>query len=163
MIEYIPRSHAYYAAQGYKPYQWAHYPDAPFTRPDKPLRESRLVLISTAAPFRHELGDQGPGAAYNAEAKFFEVFTTPIEPAPDLRISHIGYDRKHCAADDPNTWLPVPALHQALADGQLGDLAHQLIGVPTNRSQRVTIEQDAPAALEACRDLQADVALLVPT
>ncbi len=163
MIEYIPRSHAYYAAQGYKPYQWAHFEDAPFTPPAKPLSESRLVLISTAAPFRDELGDQGPGAAYNAEAKFFAVFTADIDPVPDLRISHIGYDRKHCAADDPNTWLPVAALHQAAADGRIGQLAQKLIGVPTNRSQRVTLEQDAPAAVEACRSLQADVALLVPT
>ena len=30
---------------------------------------------------------------HNADAKFFDVYTTAIEPSPDLRISHIGYDR----------------------------------------------------------------------
>ena len=34
--------------------------------------------------------------------------------------------------------------------------------MPTDRSQRATLERDAPAVLDACRDLQADVALLVP-
>ena len=163
MINYIPRSHAYYAAQGYKPYHWAKFADVPFSRPAKPINDSRLVLITTAAPYDPANGDQGPGAAYNAAAKFFEVFTAPLAPPPDLRISHIGYDRKHCRADDPNTWLPIAALERAVADGAIGALAPELIGVPTNRSQRVTMEQDAPATLAAARDLDAEAALLVPT
>ncbi len=163
MIDYIPRSHAYYSAQGYKPYQWASFAEVPFTTPAKPLAHSRVVLLTTAAPVRPEAGDQGPGAAYNADAKFFEVFTQALQPVPDLRISHIGYDRKHCQAKDPNTWLPVAELQRAAADNVIGELADELIGIPTNRSQRVTLEQDAPAALRECQRLQADVALLVPT
>ena len=163
MIDYIPRSHAYYSAQGYKPYQWAQFDDAPFHKPSASLAESRVVLITTAAPVNPAVGDQGPGAAYNADAKFFEVFTQSLQPIPDLRISHIGYDRKHCAANDPNTWLPVRALQSAAAEGIIGSLVEQLIGIPTNRSQRATVEQDAPATLTACQQLGADVALLVPT
>ena len=128
-----------------------------------PLNESRLALITTAAPYRHDLEDQGPGASYNAAAKFFDVFTTPVSPTPDLRISHIGYDRKHCKADDPNTWLPIAALKSAAQANVIGELAEKLIGVPTNRSQRVTIEKDAEETLTACKNLEADVALLVPT
>ena len=91
------------------------------------------------------------------------MYTVAKQPVPDLRISHLGYDRKHTTAEDPNTWLPVAALESAVAEGRLGALADRLIGVPTNRSQRVTLEQDAPAALDACRSLGADIALLVPT
>lgn len=163
MIEYIPRSRAYYAAQGYGAYTWAHNADAPFQPLQKKLSNSRLVLITTAAPFRSDLPDQGPGAPYNAAAKFFEVFAAPIEPPPDLRISHIGYDRKHCEAKDPNTWLPIKALQQARSDSIIGDLAEEVVGVPTNRSQRVTTEHDAPTALAHSRRLNADAALLVPT
>lgn len=163
MIEYIPRSRAYYSAQGYKAYHWAHNDDAPFTELHKPLGDSCLALISTAAPFNADLPDQGPGAAYNAAAKFFDVFATPLTPTPDLRISHIGYDRTHCAADDARTWLPNDALRSASADGLIGDLAEDMIGVPTNRSQRVTLEQDAPQALDHVKRQAADVALLVPT
>lgn len=163
MIDYIPRSRAYYAAQGYAPYRWAQFDDVPFAALQKPLAEQRLVLISTAAPVKDSAGDQGPGAAYNADAKFFDVFTTLISPPPDLRISHIGYDRKHARADDPNTWLPITALQHARDNRVFGELAEQLIGLPTNRSQRVTLEKDAPAVLDACRQLSAEVALLVPT
>ena len=162
-INYIERSRNYYAAQGYPAYKWAHHEQTPFQELIKPLNESRVVLITTAAPYRKDLPDQGPGAAYNAAAKFYDVFTAPIDPVPDLRISHIGYDRKHCRADDPNTWLPVAALQGAQKSGLVGDIASELIGVPTNRSQRVTREQDAPQALEHVQRIGADVALLVPT
>ncbi len=163
MIRYIDRTRDYYAAQGYPAYRWAHFDDVPFAQPAKKLSDSNLLLITTAAPYRPELGDQGPGAKYNGDAKFFEVYTTPVDPMPDLRISHIGYDRVHCKADDPNTWLPIKALKQAEAQDTIGRLMDDLIGVPTNRSQRTTMEQDAPAALAAARAMAADVALLVPT
>lgn len=162
-IRYIERTRAYYSALGHAPYRWARYQEVPFTPPRTPLTSARLVLISTAAPYRPELGDQGPGAPYNAAAKFFEVYTAPIRPRPDLRISHVSYDRTHTRATDPNTWLPLIRLQEALDAGRLGALCDQLVGVPTNRSQRVTREQDAPAALAACRAQDADVALLVPT
>ncbi|MEQ9451745.1 MAG: hypothetical protein RJQ07_09180 [Pseudomonadales bacterium] len=163
MIRYIQRTRDYYAAQGYAPYHWAHNEQTAFTPLSRPLAESQLALLTTAAPHRSELGDQGPGAAYNAAAKFYEVYTLPTDPVPDLRISHIGYDRVHCKAEDPRTWLPVEALNQAAADGLIGALCEQLIGIPTNRSQRTTLEQDAVAALAAVKAQQADVALLVPT
>ena len=163
MIKYLERTKLYYGAQGYPAYRWAKNDEVAFTQPTNPISKSRLALLTTAAPFQSELADQGPGASYNAEAKFFSVFTAPVQPVPDLRISHIGYDRKHCKASDANTWLPVPALQKLASSGQLGELAQELIGVPTNRSQRVTLEQDAPAALDACRRLNAEVALLVPT
>lgn len=162
-IRYIERTRAYYGALGYPAYQWASHPDAPFTRPARATTASRLALLTTAAPYQPQLGDQGPGAAYNAAAKFFRVYTTPKAPVPDLRISHLSYDRAHTRADDPNTWLPLERLEAAVAEGQLGGVCERVVGIPTNRSQRVTVEQDAPAALAACRALQADIALLVPT
>ena len=163
MIEYMKRTRAYYAALGYPAYGWAHHTEIPFANCSRPLADTTLALITTAALFRPELGDQGPGAAYNAQAKFFTVYTVPVEPLPDLRISHLSYDRKHCAAEDPATWLPVAALNRAVLKRHLHRLASEVIGVPTNRSQRVTTHQDAPAALEHCRRLSADAALLVPT
>jgi len=162
-VPYIERTRTYYATLGYPAYEWAKFDEVPFAPLRKTLPASRLALITTAAPFREELGDQGPGAAYNASAKFFRVYTTDAMPPPNLRISHLGYDRKHSTAEDPNSWLPLEQLQVAVADGRLGSLAEQLIGVPTNRSQRATLEQDAEDALAACMELEADIALLVPS
>lgn len=163
-IPYIERTRAYYLALGYgNPYEWAHHDDVPFTPLLRPLAESRLALVTTAAPVRPEAGDQGPGAPYNAAAKFYRVYSLPVEPAPDLRISHLGYDRMHTAAEDPNTWLPLARLREAVAAGRIGELAPRLHGAPTNRSQATTVEVDAPAVLERVREDGAGAALLVPT
>jgi len=128
-----------------------------------PLARARLALITTAAPYQPGAGDQGPRARYNAAAKFYTVYSEPTDTMPDLRISHVGYDRVHTTAEDPNTWLPLAQLQQAVKSGRLGALTSRLHGAPTNRSQRVTMETDAPELLRRCREDAADAALLVPS
>jgi len=163
-IRYIDRSRAYYLALGYdNPYRWAHNRDVPFAPLTKPLTHSRVALITTAAPFKPGAGDQGPWAPYNASAKFTEVYTMPIKPAPDLRISHVGYDRKHTSAEDINTYFPLQRLKEAAADGRIGEINSRFYAVPTLRSQRLTAERDAPQILDMCRADGIDAAVLVPT
>jgi hypothetical protein len=162
-IDYMRRTRDYYLALGYdNPYRWAHYLDAPFQSLKKPLAASTLALITTAAPYQSDKGDQGPGAAYNAAAKFYTVYSGDSAVDHDLRISHIGYDRKHTTASDPNTWFPLPLMRTFAAEGRF-KLAKRFHGAPTNRSQRVTLETDAPEILARCRQDQVDAALLVPT
>src|SRR5437588_12663076 len=70
-IPYRERIRDYYQALGYgAPYRWAHYAEVPFAPLKQSLAESRIGLITTAAPCQPEKGDQGPGAPYNAAAKF---------------------------------------------------------------------------------------------
>jgi len=147
----------------FAPYRWAHFIDVPFTPLRVPLDRARVALITTAAPFQPGVGDQGPGAPYNAAAKFYAVYSTSIETVPDLRISHVGYDRLHTTAADINTYLPLTQLSDAAAAGRLGSLAPRLHGAPTNRSHRVTIETDTPELLRRCREDGADAAVLVPS
>jgi hypothetical protein len=163
-IRYIDRSRAYYLALGYdNPYRWAHNLEVPFARPARPLAEGRVALITTAAPFKPGAGDQGPWAPYNAAAKFTKVYSMPIEPAPDLRISHVGYDRRHTSAEDINTYFPLQRLKEAEAERRFGELNVRFYGVPTLRSQRLTTQRDAPAVLEMCREDAIDAAILVPS
>ena len=163
-IPYMQRTRAYYLALGYdQPYRWAHYRDVPFAPLAKPLAATTAALVTTAAPCRPELGDQGPGAPYNGAAKFFEVYSAPAaeEKAPDVRISHLSYDRTHTTAADPRTWFPLAALHEAAAGGRIGAVAPRFHGLPTNRSQRATLAQDCPALLRRIHEDEADAALLV--
>jgi len=162
-IPYMQRTRDYYQRLGYPAYRWAHFAEVPFTRLRKPLAQSRLALVTTAAPFQPGVGDQGPGAPYNAAAKFYKVYSESSDAIPDLRISHVGYDRKHTTAADPSTWLPLAQLQQAVKAGRLGALTPRLHGSPTNRSQRVTMETDAPELLRRCQEDGADAVLLVPS
>ena len=162
-IPYMRRTREYYAAIGYTtPYRWAHHVEAPFTPLRKPLREARLTIITTAAPYRRDKGDQGPGAAYNGGAKFYEPYSGDTSQTHDLRISHIGYDRIHTAATDSGTWFPLPALLRAVAAERVGAVTPRFHGAPTNRSHRVTVESDAPEILRRCQEDGADAAILVP-
>ncbi len=75
-IPYMQRTRSYYEALGYgAPYEWAHYAEVPFHPLGKPLSGCRIALITTASPYQPGKGDQGPGAPYNAAAKFYAVYS----------------------------------------------------------------------------------------
>jgi D-proline reductase (dithiol) PrdB len=161
-IPVMKRIRDYYVTLGYgKPYEWAHYADVPFTPLKKPLSQSRLALITTAAPYQPGKGDQGPGAPYNSAAKFYTVFSGDTDKDHDLRVSHIGIDRKHTTAEDQNTWFPLPALRAAVASGRIGSLTKRFHGAPTNRSHRTTLDVDCAELVKRCREDGADAALIV--
>ena len=162
-IPYMQRTRDYYLTLGYgNPYRWAHYAEAPFAPLIKPLAECRIGLVTTAAPYQPGKGDQGPGAAYNGGAKFYQVYSGDTAADHDLRISHIGYDRIHTTAEDSGTWFPLPALRRLAASGRIGAVAPRFHGAPTNRSHRTTLDQDAPELLARVREDRADAVILVP-
>jgi hypothetical protein len=161
-IPYRQRITNYYRTLGYgAPYRWAHFAEVPFAPLKKPLAESRIGLITTAAPYQPDKGDQGSGAPYNGGAKFYRVYSGDAARDHDLRISHIAYDRIHTSADDSNTWFPLPRLREAARAGRVGALASRFHGAPTNRSQRVTLEQDCPELLARVREDGVDAVVLV--
>ncbi len=160
-ICYIDRTRRYYQALGYgAPYEWARFDDVPFAPLKRPLSETSVAIVTTAAPFQPNNGDQGPGAPYNATAKFFQVYAAPIEPTPDLRISHIAIDRDHTTAEDPGSYFPLAALESATANGRVL-MNSRFFGLPTNRSQAAT-SKDAADLLALCRSDAVEAAIFVP-
>jgi hypothetical protein len=162
-IPYLQRIRSYYQGLGYgAPYRWAHYVHVPFHPLEKPLSQCRIAIITTAAPFQPDKGDQGRGAPYNSAAKFFTVYSGDTAVDHDLRISHIAIDRVHTSAEDSGTYFPLPALRRSAADGRIGSVARRFHGLLTNRSHRVTIEVDCSEIVRRCTEDQADAALLFP-
>jgi D-proline reductase (dithiol) PrdB len=162
-IPYLQRIRDYYQGLGYgAPYRWGHYAEVPFQPLGRPLAECRVALITTASPYQPDKGDQGPGASYNAAAKFYQVYSGDTAIDHDLRISHVAYDREHTTAEDSNTWFPLPQLRALAAAGRIGGVTRRFHGMPTNRSQRTTLERDCPELLARCRADGADAAILVP-
>lgn len=162
-VRYIERTRSYYLGLGYgNPYVWAHYIDVPFTPLKKPLNQSVLGLITTAVPFDSAKGNQGPGASYNAAAKFYQPYQMRIDAEIDLRIAHVGIDRKNANMEDSNCWFPLAAARQAVNAQRIQALSPHFYGLPTNRSQRHTLDIDAPIILEMLRADKVDVAVLIP-
>jgi hypothetical protein len=160
-VRYIDKTRAYYLSQGYdKPYAWAHNEDAPFTPLRKPLAASTITLVSTS-----EVAIKGdPRFSEDAEAKAIgNVYTVPSDtPSSALYSRTQSYDRYATSLDDPNSYFPLDRLRAAQADGRIGRIAPQCLGVYNAYSQRKTNERDAPEVLGQCRAMGVDVALLVP-
>ena len=83
------------------------------------------------------------------QQNLYQLYRLPIDPEPDLRISHIAIDRVHTTAEDKATYFPLAALKQAAADGQIGAVAPFIYGFPTNRSQHILVT-DCPALPLLC-------------
>jgi len=79
-----------------------------------------------------------------------------------LRVSHVAVDRKHTSMQDSNTWNALPMLGQLARDKIIGSIAPFFYGAPTNRSQRHTIEVDAPEVLKRCRADGVEAVVLIP-
>lgn len=161
-VAYMARTRAWYLALGYdNPYRWAHYRDVPFTRLARPLSDCVVGLITTASPFDPAKGEQGPGAPYNARAKFYEVYSGDTRVDHDLRIAHVAIDRQHTCMTDSGSWFPLPLLREFAAQGVIGKLAPRFHGAPTNRSQRHTLTVDCPELLRRCQADGVDAVVLV--
>ncbi len=161
-IPYLERIRTYYEALGYgAPYLWAHYADVPFQPPRRALAASRVALVTTAAPFRPDKGDQGSGAPYNAAAKFYDVYSLDANRDPDLRISHLAIDRDHTTGEDQAAYFPLAELRLSAAAGRIGEVAPRFHGLPTNRSHGTTLDVDCPELATRCLADRVDAAILV--
>lgn len=161
-IRYIERTRDWYLALGYgNPYRYAQFDAVPFQPLRKPLADCVVTLVTTAAPYQADKGPQGPGAPYNAAAKFFVPYTGDTAHDHDVRISHVAIDRKHTTMTDSDSWFPLPLMRRWADEGRLR-LAPRFHGAPTNRSQRHTIDVDIPLIVQRCREDGVDAAVLVP-
>ena len=157
-VSYIDRTREFYAAQGYEnPYRWAHFDQVPFARLPKPLSECRVALVTTASVF-HE---QAPQDGVLRGSK--QVWSGATDSPPErLYTDDLSWDKEATHTDDVDSFLPIRPLAAWAADGRIGSLAPRFHGVPTEYSQRRTLEQDAPEVLARCHEDAVDVALLVP-
>jgi hypothetical protein len=157
-VSYIDRTREYYGAQGYeKPYVWARHTDAPFAPLAKPLAQCRVALVTTASPWR----DDKPVDGVLRGGK--QVWSGPTAAPPErLFTDDLSWDKEATHTRDVESFLPIRRLQELEAQGRIGGVAARFHGVPTDYSQRRTIEQDAPQILARCREDDVDVALLVP-
>ena len=121
-IPYMQRIRDYYQALGYgAPYRWAHYAEVPFA----PLKSRSANAASASSRRRRRIspgkGDQGPGAAYNAAAKFYTVYSGDSAARP--RSAHLAYRLRPHPYDGRGQQHLVPAAGIAARGGGRGGSA----------------------------------------
>jgi D-proline reductase (dithiol) PrdB len=152
-IEYMQRTRHYYRALGYKSdYVWSTFPDVPFARLSKPLSRARVALMTTASP---------PDLANRDAEGGWHVWSGVAVPPPEkLSTDFRAWDRESTHTDDRESYLPLAAASALAADGVIGSVAPRFHCVPTQYSQRQTMEEHAPELLARVREDGADAALL---
>jgi len=156
-VSYIDKSREYYLAQGFgNPYRWAYNVDVPFAHLSRPLRESRIGLVTTATLLD---GDDDPAPE---DLPPGTVYGAPMEPPPArLYTQNRFWDKEATHTNDLDSFFPVHHLLDLRDEGRIGSLSARFYGVPTEYSQRRTTEADAPEILRFCREDGVDAALLV--
>ena len=160
-VRYMDRIRDYYLSQGYeKPYVWANYDQVPFAPLEKPLSDSRVILFSTSdVSVRREDGDALPAS----ETTVGEVYAVPWDtPVEKLYSRQESFDRYATNLDDLNSYLPLTRLEECVEAGRIGAVTSNFHNVNRGYSKRLMMETAAPAALAACREEKADIAILTP-
>jgi hypothetical protein len=156
-VSYIDCSREYYVAQGYaKAYAWPRHDDVPFTPLPKPLSQCRVGLVTTATRPQAD-GTIDPFELMRTK----EPFAEPSDPPPaHLYTADLGWDKEATHTDDLDSFLPVNRMSEYAAKGRVGSMSPRFYGVPTDYSQRRTIQIHAPKILEWCREDGVDAMLL---
>ncbi len=151
-IQYIRRTRDYYRAQGFeKDYIWAHFDEIPFSSLAKPLADCTITLVTTAV-----VEPERP-------TSIREACSYPFSEVPEnFHTDDSAWDKTTTNTDDRQSYFPLEVLREFAISKRIGRLAPRFHFVPTEYSQRNTLEKDAPAILEACTTDQVDIALLVP-
>jgi D-proline reductase (dithiol) PrdB len=154
-VPYMERTRLYYRALGYpSDYVWAHYADVPFAHLAKPLSDCRIALITTASS---PSGVRADGSV----AK--QVWSGDVAPPPErLFTDNVAWDKESTHTRDRESFLPIETAAGLAREGRFAGLTQHFHGVPTEYSQRKTLEHDAPQVLSRLRGDGADAAILCP-
>jgi hypothetical protein len=151
-VKYMQRSREYYSAQGFgKSYQWAQNDDIPWQLLNKPLNQCSVTFVTTAVP-------DGTIPKFSRAASSYRISDMPKAFVTD----ELAWDKDATHTNDTGSFIPLDALRTLINEGVIGRLAPRFHFLPTDYSQRNTIESDAPAILQACQKDEVDIAILVP-
>ena len=115
------------------------------------------ALITTATPF-----DRQPEKSDGIVAPK-EVSSGPTDAPPKrLYTDDLSWDKEATHTEDLDSYFPIHRLRELVDAGRIGQLASRYHGVPTEYSQRRTMEEDAPEILRRCLEDRVDAAVLVP-
>jgi D-proline reductase (dithiol) PrdB len=109
-------------------------------------------LMTTASP------PDFSNLSADGEWHVWSGMTTP--PPQNLSTDRRAWDRESTHTEDRESYLPIEAASALAADGVIGGVTARFHCVPTQYSQRKTMEEHAPELLARVREDGADAALL---
>ena len=87
----------------------------------------------------------------------------PTEDAPTNFLNEdLSWDKETTHMADRRSYFPLEYLKVGVKNGLIGSLSTRFYFAPTQYSQRLTIEQDAPAIVRFAQEDALDGVVLVP-
>jgi len=131
-VGYMERTRNYYRALGYQQdYTWAQNSDIPFVTPAKPLSEMTVAVITTTSP------------AGTTKADTPAVWSEDATLVPSaMYTDNLAWDKETTHTNDTGSYIPLNAMRSMIADGELGAVTPRYHGVPTEYSQRQTLNNE---------------------
>ena len=136
--------------------------EIPWTRPVKPVKESKVALVSS-------------GGIYHKDDRPFDLDTERREPLrgdptfreiprgisqQDVRIAHLHYENSH-ALEDYNCVFPLGALEEMLAEGRIGGISeHHLTFMGYQPRLGTFVRETVPRMAERLLEMEVDLVLL---
>lgn len=145
------------------------YEDGPFVRPERPITESTVALLTSSGHFAagddpQPLGveDMSQEEAEDRIGEFLkeEPVLSDIPVGAELRVRHGGYDVRGVRVDH-NVAFPVDRMAELAADGVIGNLAPTAYSFVGACAQTRLMKHIAPEWAERVGS-ECDVVLLVP-
>jgi len=144
-----------------KAYRWRSVDSVPWTPLEKPLQDSRLVLVSSAG-------------IVTADQKPFDKFVLGGDPSVreipyDVDVATLLETHRSDAFDhkgireDPNLAFPADRLREMAAAGLIGSLNHRFLSIMGSvTSPDRLINKTIPQVVSKVVEDQVDIALLIP-
>ena len=143
-------------------YQAVQNDEVPWTPLAKPIEESRIVLVTTGGV--HLKSDTPFDMSDSNGDPSFRMIPSQAKPE-ELMITHDYYDHRD-ADQDLNLVFPWQILHGLVEEGILGSLSDQFISFMGHIDGPLIdtlVRETAINASERIQQMQADIALLVPS
>ena len=151
-VQYMERTRLFYRAQRFEQdYKWAHFDESPFYKSAKPIKQSRVTIVTTAVT-----NTSIPKAIRTAESILFK--NTPN----NFLTSELAWDKETTHTDDRGSFFPLEILNECVSKNRIGSIANHYHFVPTQYSHRATMAEDAPAIRRNCLKDEVDIAILIP-
>jgi len=136
--------------------------DIPWTAPSKPVKESKVALVSS-------------GGLYHRDDRSFDLDRERREPLwgdpsfreiprgisqEEIRVAHLHYENSH-ALEDCNCILPLAALDEILDEGRIGGISDYHLAFMGYQPRLGTfIRETVPRMAERLREMEVDLVLL---
>lgn len=158
-IRYIDLIDGRYQAEGYPPYDWSKYEDAPLTPLQKPLSECTVSLL-TSGGISHKSREPFNPIAKN-DFRLDEIDSQAS--GSDFALNDDYYDTRD-GEKDLNVIFPLERLRELAAEGRIGKVADRLWSGFMGRiyKRAYVIGEAAPRFAKALREDGVDILVLVP-